>query len=109
MKRNNPLTRIDIILSKLLTGYLSMSKPSGGRGHKAPYATTHMRIPEPMKPEVQRLLDCFHGQQVDQSENSLTRLEEAIAIAHNILMQKKSARVSMEKLLTALYHREIKL
>lgn len=86
-----------------------MSKPSGGRGKKAPYATTHVRVPEPMKAEVQRLLDCFHGQQVDKSENSLTRLDEAIAVAQNILLQKKSARVSMEKLLTALYHREIKL
>lgn len=86
-----------------------MTKPIGGRGQKAPYITTHMRIPEPMKPEVQRLLDHFHGKDVDHSENSLTSLAEAIALAQGVLLQKKSARVSMEKLLTALYHREIKL
>ena len=109
MKMINPLTRIDIILSKLLTGYLTMTKPSGGRGKKAPYVTTHMRVPEPIKPEVQRLLDRFHGHEVDHSENSLTSLDEAMALAQGILLQKKSARVSIEKLLTALYRREIKL
>jgi len=86
-----------------------MSKPSGGRGKKAPYITTHMRVPEPIKAEVQRLIDRFHGTEVEASEKPLTSLPEAMAIAQSILLQKKSARVSMEKLLTALYHTEIKL
>jgi len=86
-----------------------MSKPSGGRGKKAPYVTTHMRIPEPVKTEVQRILDRFHGTEVEATEKPLTSLPEAMAIAKNILLQKKSARVSIEKLLTALYHTETKL
>jgi hypothetical protein len=106
---NNSLTRIDIILSKLLTGYFLMTKPAGGRGKKAPYQTTHMRVPEPIKPEVQRLIDRFHGNDVDHSENSLTSLDEAIVLAQAVMLQKKGARISLQKLLTALYRREIHL
>ena len=86
-----------------------MPKPSGGRGKKAAYVTTHMRVPEPMKAEIQSILDRFHGIELEASEKPLTSLPEAMAIAQNILLQKKSARVSMEKLLTALYHTETKL
>jgi hypothetical protein len=68
-----------------------------------------VRIPESLKAEVKRVLDRFHGTEVETSEKPLTSLPEAMAIAQNILLQKKSARVSMEKLLTALYHTEIKL
>jgi hypothetical protein len=86
-----------------------MSKPAGGRGKKAPYETTHIRVPEPIKAEVQRMIDRFHGSEVETDLNLETSLSEAVVLAESILSQKKSARVSMEKLLTALYHREIKL
>jgi hypothetical protein len=106
---NNPLTRIDVILLKLLTGYFFMPKPAGGRGRKAPYESTHVRVPEPIKLEVQRLIERFHDNYSDTSTNLVTSLPEAVVAAKGILAQKKSARVSLEKLLTALYRSEIKL
>jgi hypothetical protein len=86
-----------------------MSKPAGGRGKKAPYETTHVRVPEPIKAEVKRMIDRFYDSEVETDLNLETSLSAAVVLAESILSQKKSARVSMEKLLTALYHREIKL
>jgi hypothetical protein len=34
-----------------------MDKPKGGRGHRAPYRTTHLRVPEPIKDELQTRID----------------------------------------------------
>lgn len=31
----------------------------GGPGHKAPYRTTHVRVPEPIKAAVQEMCDDF--------------------------------------------------
>lgn len=103
------LTRIDIILSKLLTGIYLMSKQVGGRGKRAPYATTHVRVPEPIKAEIERLIRNFHEDCSSETTMQVTDLSDAIAIAQGILLQKKSARVSIEKLLTALYKTEVKL
>lgn len=86
-----------------------MSKPSGGRGKKAPYETTHVRVPEPIKAEIQKLIERFHDNYSDTSTNLVTSLPEALVAAKGILAQKKSARISLEKLLTALYRSEIKL
>ena len=36
-----------------------MSKPIGGRGRKAPYETTHVRIPIDLKPQVELLVQQF--------------------------------------------------
>jgi hypothetical protein len=36
-----------------------MSKPIGGRGRKAPYETTHVRIPINLKPQVELLVEQF--------------------------------------------------
>lgn len=82
---------------------------AGGRGRKAPYTTTHVRVPEPIKSEVERLIAMFHEGVINAPEKPLTSSGEAVAIAQHILIQKKSAKVSMEKLLTALYRTETKL
>jgi hypothetical protein len=34
-----------------------MDKPKGGRGHSAPYRTTHLRVPEPIKDRLQAIID----------------------------------------------------
>jgi hypothetical protein len=34
-----------------------MDKPKGGRGHRAPYQTTHLRVPEPIKADLQLIID----------------------------------------------------
>jgi hypothetical protein len=103
------LTRISIILINLLTGYCSMPKPVGGRGKKAPYETTHLRVPEPLVSQVKQLIERFYGGEESSTENPVTSLDEAIVLAQSILLQKKSARQSMQKLLTALYRTEVKL
>lgn len=86
-----------------------MSKPLGGRGKKAAYVTTHMRVPEPIKAEVQSLVSRFHDDYSEDKTTPIASLPVAIVLAKAILMQKKSARVSVKKLLTALYHTEIEL
>lgn len=86
-----------------------MSKPVGGRGNKAPYETTHVRVPVPIKSEVERLIEEFREGKSQQQENSLTSLEDALVTARDILKQKKSARVSLEKLLTAIYGQNVEL
>jgi hypothetical protein len=85
-----------------------MAKPKGGRGNKALYESTHVRVPEPIKPEVERLIGLFHEPDEPQ-ENPLTNLEEVIVLAKAILLQKKSAKASIEKLLTAIYRQKISL
>lgn len=86
-----------------------MSKPSGGRGIKAPYETTHVRVPVPIKSDVEKLIERFREGGETKSENMLTSLDDAIVIAKSILAQKKSSRVSMSKLLTAIYGQNVTL
>lgn len=99
----------------------------GGRGKKAPYETTHCRVPIPVKHIVDKVCDRYRERLEDkliqpfvndteevylvstQLNSQLCNLDEALGIARNILRQKKSAKLSIEKLLTALYDREIKL
>jgi hypothetical protein len=38
-----------------------MDKPIGGRGKKAPYETTHVRIPVDLKPQVEKLVEKFRN------------------------------------------------
>ena len=40
-----------------------MNKPVGGRGKKAPYETTHVRIPVDIKPQVEKLIQEFRDNQ----------------------------------------------
>lgn len=86
-----------------------MVKPVGGRGNKAPYETTHIRVPVPIKSEVERLIERFREGGDTATQNTLTGLDEAVIAAKGILTSKKSARVSMEKLLTVIYGEKIEL
>ena len=52
-----------------------MTKPVGGRGNKAPYESTHVRVPLPIKPKVQALIDEFRESQIEQPKKALTSLE----------------------------------
>lgn len=85
-----------------------MVKPTGGRGNKAPYETTHLRVPVPIKSEVEALIDNYRnnlltGKECDTIEKSLTSLEEAKEVAKKIVKSKKSAKESMARLLSAVY------
>jgi len=67
-------------VNKLVTPF--MSKPIGGRGKKAPYETTHVRIPVDLKPQVELLVEEFrdNGCVVKDNavENSLTSSDDFI-------------------------------
>ena len=105
-----------------------MTKPSGGRGKKAPYVSTHARIPEPIKPHVELLVSEFHngtlpepellstllqGEQPEKNSlptyqtNLLSSLPEALEAAKKILKGKTSKVESMASLLTAIYGEEV--
>lgn len=83
-----------------------MTKPKGGRGHKATYETTIVRIPVDIKNEVEALADAFRSDELKETKE-FPDFETAVETAQNILKSKKSAKISMEKLLKALYNRGI--
>jgi hypothetical protein len=98
-----------------------MVKPKGGRGYFAPYQTTHLRIPTGAKTYLEEVIDCYRDKvlsgevnpDVDWKPNSssnsncIPSLDEVLLLARGILKQKKSARQSIIKLLTALYKVDI--
>ena len=95
-----------------------MSKPKGGRGKIAPYKTTHMRVPVPLKERVSKLIEEYRdglSQTDDEHQDSSSKskeldklsLTEAKEKCKDIVKQKKSARASLAKLLTALYGEEV--
>ena len=136
-----------------------MVKPKGGRGIKAPYETTHMRVPKPIKSIVLSAADYYresgmlpelklptalpfepevddrskdinkmtqlelieeqagtikfqrseinHLRQRISKTDSLVTLSSALESARVLLAQKKSARVTVLKLLTYIYQADI--
>jgi hypothetical protein len=77
----------------------------GGRGVKAPYQTTHVRIPVDIKPQVEALSQAFRDGQL----NSMLSREDAIEKARQLVKSKKGAKFCMESLLTAIYGDTIQL
>ena len=100
-----------------------MNKPKGGRGIQAPYETTHVRVPVPLKKEIENFIEQYREFVMNgtlEPNIEITDLYEIMNLspktrwqaeteAKKILAQKKSARISLEKLLTVLYNEEIKL
>jgi Arc/MetJ-type ribon-helix-helix transcriptional regulator len=82
-----------------------MANPVGGRGHKAPYTTTHVRVPEPVKTEVERLVADYKAE----CPGRYVSRDELIEICQAILIQKKSAKQSLNKLLTTLFSEDVTL
>jgi len=108
-----------------------MSKPKGGRGNKSNYTSTHVRIPDDLKGHIERLKELYFNDELEKYDKSitencelankyreilesnipdtsisnkpLTSLEDAKSIAKGILKQKKCARETVAKLLTALF------
>lgn len=48
-----------------------MLKPKGGRGQKAPYTTAQMRVPVPIKAQVQDMIDRYRDEVLKEEESSL--------------------------------------
>jgi hypothetical protein len=94
-------------VTNLLTTY--MSKPIGGRGNKAPYETTHVRVPVDLKPQIESLVqefrdngcvvkdnavknsstnsdDFMHKMIQEFKDNNLFIIQESNEISHDTLM-----------------------
>ena len=92
-------------------------KNKGGRGKKAPYSTRVIRVPEPLLPDIEimidvyleKLNDCFQSPVTSQSDTysivgfDMPPIKEALGMASKIKKQKKSATLSLVKLLQVLY------
>ena len=85
-----------------------MTPSKGGRGIKAPYETTHVRIPVDIKEQVEKLSQAFKEGTLEKPSQPVS-LDEAVKIAEEVLKQKKSARVSIKKLLTSIYGVDVTL
>jgi hypothetical protein len=84
-----------------------MAVPKGGRGIRASYETTHVRIPLPIKEIVEKISN--HYKETEEIPSiALLDHEQALDIARRILKYKKSARISLEKLLKSIYKQDIK-
>lgn len=61
-----------------------MTKAKGGRGQKAPYEQTHVRVPLPVKDQVQRIIDDYRaialGGETDEDENKPDQSEVNAAL-----------------------------
>ncbi|MCA1991883.1 MAG: hypothetical protein LDL41_07535 [Coleofasciculus sp. S288] len=72
-----------------------MTKPKGGRGKKATYATAHIRCPKPLLPQVKTLINQFH----EENETALNhQLGGAKADISNTPDQEQLCHVSREGL-----------
>lgn len=80
----------------------------GGRGVKASYQSTHVRVPLPVKEKVEAIIQAFKEGETEEEETQLSD-EEMIEIAKNILKQKKSAKISLETFLKTILKKEVSL
>jgi hypothetical protein len=79
-----------------------MPKYVGGRGIKAPYQTTHCRIPEPIKPLVEKLSADYKAT-LDVPKIPLSKIEAEKIVEELLINKRMSKKVALEKLLTAIY------
>jgi hypothetical protein len=83
-----------------------MDKPVGGRGKKAPYQTTHIRVPIPVKAQVEKLIEEYRlsgTTQVKSDSQQVISLEDAKKLSKKLLKAKTKNVESHAKLLTAIY------
>lgn len=112
-----------------------MVKPVGGRGKAAPYKTVMVRTPEPIKSRVEKIKELYFLGELElwdkeieenkyladkyrkevlskkQDEKELTHFnkDDLIQLAKKILKQKKSAKLSIFKMLVILLGDDISL
>jgi hypothetical protein len=87
-----------------------MNKPLGGRGKKAPYETTHLRIPVPIKTDIEKLIDNYRLSVIDgieSDDNGLMSVEDAKLLTRKLIKSKTSKIDTLIKLLTSIYGVEI--
>jgi hypothetical protein len=87
-----------------------MTKPMGGRGKKAPYETTHMRVPLPLKNQIEQLIEDYRLSildGIDRPSSELIPIDEALVIAQKLLRSKTAKNETIAKLLTSIYKTEV--
>lgn len=87
-----------------------MNKPLGGRGKKAPYETTHLRIPVPIKADIEKLIENYRLSVIDgieSDDNGLMSVEDAKLLTRKLIKAKTSKIDTLIKLLTSIYNVEI--
>lgn len=87
-----------------------MNKPLGGRGKKAPYETTHLRIPLPIKADIEKLIENYRLSVIDgieSEDNGLMSVEDAKLLTRKLIKAKTSKIDTLAKLLTSIYRMEI--
>jgi chorismate mutase len=57
-----------------------MSKPVGGRGHKAPYQTMTVRIPIDVKEQVEEIVERFRSGNLESTQTDNNRISQLTAI-----------------------------
>lgn len=85
-----------------------MAVNKGGRGLRASYETTHVRVPLPIKEIIEKIANQYRDTEEVPNLDFLNS-DEMIELARKILRHKKSARISLEKLLNSIYKQDIKL
>jgi hypothetical protein len=94
-----------------------IDKPKGGRGQTVPYDTTTIRIPLPVKPHIEKIVEDYRLSvlspilgAIAKSEGKPIPLNEAIIKAQEILGDKKAnKKVTVRKLLEAIYGEKVSL
>ena len=87
-----------------------MTKPKGGRGNKAPYESTHVRVPVPLKEEIEQRIEEYREFVTSGTQPEVKKfpsLEESLDFARKVHKAKKSKVESLAKLLTSIYGVEI--
>jgi hypothetical protein len=72
-----------------------VSKPKGGRGKKAPYETTVVRVPDPVLEQVEAICDAYRNSQELPDSKPVTAFED---IRQEVDEWRKSTKVGKEKL-----------
>jgi CHASE3 domain sensor protein len=86
-----------------------VSKPKGGRGKKAPYDTTVVRVPNPVLAEVEQIIDAYRNGGFTESKLLVQSFDD---IKDQVDQWRKSTKVGKEKLqnlLQLIYGVEIEL
>jgi hypothetical protein len=78
-----------------------MNMPKGGRGVKAPYETVVIRVPKPIESDILEIIQSYRDGSQKPVTSNLDK-DKMIELAKSILSEKKSAKISLTKLLQVL-------
>ncbi len=74
---------------------MGVSKPKGGRGKRAPYETTVVRVPDPVLEQVEAICDAYRNGEVLPEKKPVTDFE---SIREQVDQWRKNAKVGKDKL-----------